>query len=469
MRQSKAMGVFVGLLAALGLAACGSSYNSGSGSGGGQSNQTASVFTVGTDASLPSVISCQVTVSGITIYNGSTNVSVLSSPQVVDFAQLSGLHQLLDLNAVPTGTYSSATVTIASPVIGYIDTTVNPPVIKTINGTLSTSSVTVPFKNPVVIQNADMDGLRMELDLRKSIQVDGTGNITGQINPVFEMNLLSSDNADVSIDDFHAGVVSVTGSNTFVIQGPAGRQWTVQANGSTMMDDPNIPISSFTTDTTVSVSGVLNRVTKDIDASEVEVISNDHFFLGGLFTSIRPSPGPATAADLYVREEIPAITGISDGDITTITLDGSEIYRIGNINLPLTTLLFNNSMLAPGQRVDVGGKLVTTNGVATLTVHRVVLRRQGQAGNWVLGSTVVQSPNSNNGSFAIDDKWTAGILLPAPLTVMTTNATNFIGLSGLNALTGTTPIPLRVVGFVLVNSVTGKAVLVARAVQELSS
>ena len=59
--------------------------------------------------------------------NGATNVPVLTTPQVVDFAQLSGLHQLLDLNAVPTGTYTSATVTIASPVIGFINTAVNPP------------------------------------------------------------------------------------------------------------------------------------------------------------------------------------------------------------------------------------------------------------------------------------------------------------------------------------------------------
>jgi hypothetical protein len=464
MRHSKVMGVFVTVVAALSMAACGGNTYSSGGTGGG--SQTASVFTIGTDAPLPSVVSCLVTVSGVTLYNGTNNVPVLANPQDVDFAQLSGLHQLLDLQAVPVGTYSSATVTISAAQIGYIDTTQNPPAIKTITATLSPATDTVTFAKPFVVQNADLIGLRMEFDLRKSIQVDGTGNITGTIVPNFDMRLLNSTNAEVSIDDFHAGVLSVASATQFTVQGPAGRQWTVQIEPTTVMDDPT-PVTSYTTTSIVSISGTLDPVSHDIDATEVNLISNDKFYLGGLFTSIRPPSGGATAADLYVREELPAITGISDGDITTLTLNGSEVYRIGNISLPLTSLLFNNAMLAPGQRVDVGGKTVVTNGLTTLTVHRVVLRRQGQEGNLTNGSVVITS--GNVGSFTITDNWTAGILLPQPLTIMTTNQTNFVGVSGLSGLSTAGSVPLRVVGFVLVNSQTGKAVLVAGSVEELSS
>jgi len=465
MRISRAMGVFVTFLAVAALCSCGGGSSSSTGTGTGQN--TASVFTVGTDASLPSVVSCQVMVTGVTIFNGTTNVPVLTTPQSVDFAQLSGLHQLLDLHAVPTGTYSSATVTISSPVIGYIDTSKNPPVISTINGTLSQSSVTVNLAAPFVVGNADLVGLRMEFDLAKSL-VTSAGQITGAVNPVFHMQLLSATDANVSIDDFRAGVVAVTGSNTFIVQGPKGRQWTVQSNASTVMDDPSVPVSSFTTNTIVEISGQLDTVTKNIDASEIEVVSNDGFVLAGLFTSIRPAaPQPATAADLFVRSELPDITGVQDGQITTLTLNNSEVYRIANINNPITSLLFNNSSLVPGQSVGIGGKLVTTNGVSTLTVHRVVLRRQGQAGTWVPGSTTVQSGNS--GSFQLTDNWTDGVLLPAPLTVLTTNATNFINLSGLSALSGTQAIPIRVVGFILYNSATGGPVMVARAVAGLTN
>ena len=110
--------------------------------------------------------------------------------------------------------------------------------------------------------------------------------------------------------------------------------------------------------------------------------------------------------------------------------------------------------------------MTTSNGVSTLTVHRVVLRRQGQGGGWIPGSTVVQSGNA--GSFQINDQWTAGILLPSPLTVLTGNGTRFINLSGLSALTGTQAIQLRVVGFILVDPSTSTPVMVARAVEQVN-
>jgi hypothetical protein len=462
MGNPKGIGVFLAICAVVGLSSCGGSMSSPTPQAG-----QASVFVVGTDAPLPSVVSCEVNVTGISLNNGGTPVSVLAQPAIVDFAQLSGLHQLLDLTAVPTGTYTSATITIASPVIGYLNTSVTPPTVSTINGTLMQSTVTVNFAQPVTVTNADLFGLRMEFDLRQSLQTDMNGQITETVNPVFEVALLNSTDAQVSIDDFHGGVVGVTGPNSFTIQGPHGRQWTVETSTSTMMDDPNTPVSAFTTTTIVAVSGTLDPVSHDIVASEVEVVSNDGFYLGGLFTDIRPSPGAATQADLYVRDELPAINGISDGEIETLNLNGSENYLIEHIHLPLTTLLFNNSELAAGQRVGIGGAVATTNGTTTLTVHRVVLKRQGQAGTWVPGSTVVQ--NNNAGTFQLNDNWTAGVLLPSPLTVMTTNDTNFINLSGLSALQGTSALRIRVVGFILINQATGQAVMVARSIEELSS
>lgn len=461
MLRLKAMGVFVVVLAAFFLAGC-----SGSTGVTPDPSNHASVFTIGTDAPLQGVVSCLITVTGVTLNNGTTNVSVLSTPQVVDFAQLSGLHQLLDLNSVPTGTYTSATVTLATPVIGFIDTTQTPPAVNTVNGTLGQSSVTVNFANPFVLNDADLVGLRMEFDLRQSLATDGSGNITGTVNPVFHMQLLAADDSEVSIDDFHAGVVGVTNDTTFVVQGPKGRHWTVQTNSSTAMDDPSVPISSFTTNTIVEISGQLDPVTHDIDASEVEVVSNDNFFVGGLFTGIRPPSGAATQADVYIRSVLPDINGVQDGQIQTLSLDGSEKYRIANIDNPITSLLFNNSALAAGQSVGIGGVLTTSNGASALTVHRVVLRRQGQGGAWIPGSTVVQSGNA--GSFQINDQSTAGILLPSPLTVLTGNGTRFINLSGLSALTGTQAIQLRVVGFVLVDPSTSTPVMVARAVEQVN-
>lgn len=465
MRNLKGMGVSFAIFAILWLAGCSAGTNQTTPS---PQTKTANVFTVGTDAPLPSVLSCDVTIIGVTLFDGTNNIPVMTdTPQTIDFARLSGLHQLMDLNAVPTGTYSSATVTLSTVVIGYLNTRVTPPAVSTMNGTLTQSSVTIQFKQPFEMNDNDLVGLRMEFNLAKSILTDSSGNFTGQVNPTFNMKLLAADDAQVSIDDFHVGFVGSDGTNSFTVQGPHGRHWTVQTDANTAWDDPNDSVSSYTTNTILEVSGQLDRVTKDIDASEVEVVSNDGFVLGGLFTYINPAtPQPATQADLYVRYEVPDITGIQPGQIETLSLNGNEIYKIANIRNPLTSLLFSNTLLAPGQRVDVGGKLDTSVTPPTLTPHRVVLRRQGQFGAWVVGSTVVQT--GNQGSFQLTDQSPAGQLLPSPLTILTTNDTRFINLTGLSALTGATPVPIRVVGFVLVDSQTNQPVIVARSVEELT-
>lgn len=464
MRNLRGMGVFLAVLAIFSLAGC----TGGTNPMPAPQTKTANVFMVGTDASLPSVVSCDVTITGVTLFDGTNNIPVMTAtPQTIDFAKLSGLHQLMDLNAVPVGTYSSATVTLSTAVIGYLDTSVTPPAVNTMNGTLTQSSVTVAFAQPFVLNDNDLVGLRMEFDLRKSILTDANGNFTGQINPTFRMKLLAADDSQVSIDDFCAGFVGSSGTNAFTVQGPLGRQWAVQTDANTAWDDPSIAVSSFTTNTILEISGKLDPVTKAIDASEVEVVSTDGFVLGGLFTYINPpSPQPATTADLYVRAELPDITGIQPGQIADLTLNGTENYVIANIRNPLTSLLFSNTLLAPGQRVDVGGKLDTSTNPPTLVPHRVVLRRQGQFGAWVVGSTVVQS--GNLGSFQLNDQSTAGVLLPNPLTILTTNETIFINLSGLSALSGSNPVPIRVVGFVLVDSQTNQPVMVARSVEELT-
>ena len=428
----------------------------------------ANVFVVGTDAPLPSVVSCDITVLGVTLFDGQNNIPVMTqTPQTVDFAQLSGLHQLIDLNAVPTGTYYSATVMVSSSQIGYLDTSVSPPIVDMMNGNLTQNRITVQFAHPFVLNDNDLVGLRMGFDLRQSILTDASGNITGQVNPTFDLRLLAADDSRVSIDDFHVGFVGAGDNNSFMVQGPFGRRWTVQTDSNTIWDDPVVSVSSFTNNTILEVSGQLDPVTKDIDASEVEVVSNNGFVLGGLFTYINPpSPQPATTADLYVRYELPDVTGLNPGQIEALTLNGSEQYRIANIKNPLTTLLFSNTLLAPGQRVDVGGKIDTSSQPPTLTPDRVVLRRQGQFGAWVVGSTMVQSGNA--GSFQLTDDSTAGVLVPNPLTVLTTNDTTFINLSGLGGLSGTSPILIRVVGFILVNSQTNQPVMVARSVERLT-
>jgi len=84
----------------------------------------------------------------------------------------------------------------------------------------------------------------------------------------------------------------------------------------------------------------------------------------------------------------------------------------------------------------------------------------------VTGSTQVSSGNA--GSFQLMDNRLAGVLLPSPLTVMTTNATLFINMTGLSTLTGSSAINVRVVGHVLIDPSTSQPVFVARSVEQIN-
>lgn len=464
MRIGKSLGVFcAGVLAVL--AGCTNSMNA-------PQNSMGNVFSLVTDAPppLPSVVSFQVMITGVTVNNAGGSLSVLSNPATIDFARFDGLHELLDLDAVPQGQYTSVTISGSSPVIGFLDTSGGssvPPVLNTLNATPSTFSITVPLAKTLVVDQNDMVGLLIDLDLRQTIQTSN-GLVTGTITPTFDVRGLTADDSEAEIDDFRGGVVSVdTSSMAFTIQGVRGRQWNVTTDSQTEFDD-GASFSNLAANEIVEISGKLDPVTHGIKADEVEILSKSGFFAGGLATFVSPaSPAPATQIQLYVRAELPDLSPAAPiGKIDSFALNGSENYYIADFRNPLSSLLFSNTTLAPGQRISVGGQMSTSGGTTTLTVHRVVLGRQGQQGLWVPGSTQVQSGNA--GSFQLNDNFLAGILLPQPVTVMTTDFTTFVNLAGLSALTGSGPIRLRVVGFVLMNQQTNQPVIVARRVEQLT-
>lgn len=463
MQIYKSIGVFAASILIAVIAGCTGSQNSN------VQPQMGNVFVLGTDAqpTFPSVVSFNVTITGVTVNNSGGSLPVLQNPVHIDFARLSGLHDLIDLEPVQPGTYDSVTITGSTPVIGFLDTTQTPPVLNTINATPGTFSVTVQLNNPLVVDQNDLVGLLIDLDLAQTIQTQN-GQVTGTVNPTFDVRGLTADDSEADIDCFRGGVTNIdTPSSTFAMQGVHGRTWTVVTNAQTQWDGDG-SFNDLTTNSIVDVSGQLDRVTHQIDATEVGILSQGHFFAGGLATYVNPAtPNPATQVQLYVRSELPDVQNVAPiGAIDSFALNGSEKYFIGDFHNPLTALLFSNTTLAPGQRLAIGGALSGSGSSQTLTVHRVTLERQGQEGSWVAGSTQIQS--GNTGSFQINDNYLAGVLLPQPLTVISTQFTNYVNLGGLSALSGTGPFNLRVIGFVLVNQQTGQQELVARRVELLT-
>jgi hypothetical protein len=422
-------------------------------------------FVVGTDAPLASVVSFRVTFTSLNVTDGTNTAALITAPTDVEFARLNGLRTLIDMRPIAAGTYTSVTATLAAPVIGFLDGSTAPPSIGTMNGTLTTSTVTAQLAQPLVVADGDLVGLFMDFRLASSLERDSNGQLTGNVTPNIVFRVVPPDAPDAEIDELRGGVVSVNvAAGSFVMQGPHGRQLTVTTDANTIFEQGD-ELATLDTNSIVEVSGSLQRGSNNLRATAVQVVSRDRFLLAGLITDVRPATGPADAMDLFVRTELPDIAGINPGrSIATLDFDGNERFLIHHFRLPMAHFLFNRASLVPGQRVSAGGVLVTTSNPPTLDTRRVTLHRQGLEGGWVPGST---NGSGRTGSFEFRAAGLTGVLFGQPVRVFTSNFTHFRGLSGLGDLSGSNPIPLRVVGLVLKDPVSAEPVIIAWAVQKM--
>jgi hypothetical protein len=447
------------VIGALLMAGCGNI----SGSGGSNPSQSGSAFVIGTDAPVASVVSFNATIQSLDAIDGDGNsVSLVSGNPTIDFARYNGLQTLMDENNVPADTYTKISVTFASATIGYLQMNAGAaPSIQTMNATFTTPTATVTLNNPLVVSQTGPVGVRLDFRLDKSIQVTN-GAITGQVTPTLDISAVGPSDPGAYIDEFDTAVVSVdTSSQSFIVQGPHGHQWTIDVNGSTEWDNGE-SLSDLTSTSIVQISGVLDRADSTIDADEVAILSQDGFYAGGTVTYVQPSSGVASDFQMYVRGTLPAQgDGVTLGQLAQVNLSGQEKFFIYWMRNPLTQFLFNPSTLLAGQHVSVGGSLTGAQNADALSVKRVVLRGWGFNGTFVPGSI-----NSGEGTFQMNVTGFAGLLIPQTVTVYTSPLTSFrYGFSGLSDVDGATNV--RAVGLLIKDPTSGNSVILARYVDDL--
>ena len=447
--------------AALGAAGCSSSMNTSTAA---PSSMTGPAFVVGTDAPLASITSFQGQLQSMDAIDANGNSTpLISGTPTVDFARYNGLQTLLDMNDVPAGTYSKVQITLGAGTIGYLDTSSGgAPKIQTEAAAFTSSTVTVSLATPLVVVHAGAPvGLRVDFNLAKSIQVDSTGNITGTVNPTFDVTAVKNGDSGAHIDEYTGAVVSVNASaQSFVMQGPHGGQMTVTVNGQTEWDH-NDSINSLTANSIVQVGGQLDNADRTLDADEVEIVSQDGFYASGQVTYVTPPTGAATSFDLYVRGLLPTTTALQLGQIATVDLSGSEKFMIFRMHNPMTQFLFNSSAMVAGQSVAVGGPASGAANAGAVTVNRVSLRPWG-----FNGTVVANSVNTSQGTFQMQVNGFAGVLIPETVTVYLADNSEFRdGFSGLSDVGGGANV--RVVGLLLRDSTSGKVVLLGKFVDSM--
>ncbi|MGA2694892.1 MAG: DUF4382 domain-containing protein [Terriglobales bacterium] len=415
---------------------------------GGSASSQGQVFVTGEDAPLPSVVSFNITINSITLQNSSTQVTALSTPTTVDFGRLVGLRSLLGFNTVPAGSYTSATFNLANPVISYVDMTQNPPALTQLNGTLTTSTVTVAFPQAMVVTSNGLGGLHMDFDLRQSLETNTNGQITGTVNPTIDIMAVSASQEEGQVTEYTGNVVSTNASaNNFTMQGPYGFQEVIDVNSSTKFNS-GYSITTIPSNSIVCVEGTVQD-DGSILAQDVEVITTDKAFISGRVLQVNPSTGPVQTVTMFVGEELGADTVIPVDSVQTINLSGITQYDVCFFDNWFTNFLFNSSNLVVGQRIFVGGTVAS----GAFTPSMVSLRRQGTIGTVVANS--VNSVSGNLGDFELSNDGLLEFSANGPFTVQTGNLTLFLNVDGLSGLqtAGTANVLAR--GIVLKDQTTG--------------
>ena len=431
-------------------------------------NSQASVFVTGEDAPASSVVGFNVTIDSLTLNNGSSTVSAISSPEAVDFARLMGLRTLLGFNTIQPGTYNSVTFTFENtnpaPVISYVDMTTNPPSVKMLTGSFSQTTVTIPFPSgqPLVVDSNGLAGLHIDFDIDDSLVTSG-GQITGTINPVINIAAVSASEEIGEITEFTGNVVS-TSSSSFLMQGPYGMPRTIDVNSSTEYNGSN-SLGTLTANAIVSVIGNV-QADGSILAKYVELITTDKAFISGRILAVNPSAGPVTSVTMWVGEELGTSGVIPVDTVQTIDLSGvaAGSYAVCFFDNWLTQQVFSNSSLVVGQRIFIGGSVAG----GMFTPDMVSLRRQGVVGALVANSvTVTGNSGSNVGYFQMQNDALMSYSAGGPFYVYTGNGTIFENIDGLSGLASAGTPNLIARGLVFKSNVTGKPIVVAGRVRVL--
>jgi Domain of unknown function (DUF4382)/Domain of unknown function (DUF5666) len=456
----------VAVMLGLSLMGIGCGSNSSSSQNSNSNSKSGSVFVTGEDAPASAVVGFNVTIDSLTLNNSSSTVSAISSPEAVDFARLMGLRTLLGFNTIPQGTYTSVTFTFENtnpaPAISYVDMTTNPPSVKSLTGSFSQTTVTVPFPSaaPLAVSSNGLAGLHIDFDVEDSLATSA-GQITGVINPVINVAAVSASDEVGEITDFTGNVVS-TSSSSFQMQGPYGMPRTIDVNSSTQYNGSN-SLGTLTANAIVSVIGTM-QPDGSILAKYVELITTDNAFISGRILAVNPTSGAVTSVTMWVGEELGTSEVIPVDTVATVDLSAVTNYDICFFDNWLTQQVFSNSSLVVGQRIFIGG----TVSAGVFTPDMVSLRRQGVFGSLVSGSvTVTGSTGSNQGYFQMQNDALMSYSAGGPFTVYTGDGTIFENINGLSGLASAGTPNLVARGLVFKSSVTGKPIVVASRVRVL--
>ncbi len=347
-------------LATLWLTSCGGSNGLSSSQQPSQSNPATPNSTVQVnigDSPSDRVMAFSANITSLMLNNSNgTTASLVSSSMPIEIMRLAGTMQPMNVLSIPQGTYTGASVTMASMSLTYMDPISRTIVQKTIAGPVTTS---ISFSPTITLGNTPMV-LSLDMDVANSLSVDASGNMV--LAPVFKttMNQVGSGTATDPehglMEHLFGSVSSVSGSNFSMSMMQSAQPLKFATNSGTQFT--NISGMGMMSNSALVMVDAMLQSDGSIQAQKVQWFMGGGAMTDGIVGSIAGSP--ATQIGVMVQNgsgqgmmssflSNNATMMFSSGTVFGMNMDGLNFS-----NLPFTPM-FDASHMFTGQHVRCFG------------------------------------------------------------------------------------------------------------------
>jgi hypothetical protein len=414
--------------------------------------QDGSVVVFGTDAPICDVESFLGTITSASLIpeGGGTSVPLISAtaPATVDFVRLTGFTTILGTASIAPGTYTQLQLSFSNPQLVVLDTSSTPPAPQPVAVTLTASSFDVPINPALVVTSSNTSGVFLDFNLRKSVQLDANGQITGTVNPQFSVLTATPAGSSVGEADSLYGIVQgvstanlpsgFTGSFGLALHDGTGQTLTIYSNSTTAFEGDNVAgFTDLVAGNFVEVDAIVNTsgqfIAQSVDSEEpASIVSQKSALLGKVIGVTRNAAGNVTDFILLVDDEIPDLSSaVPLRSALFVNLAGTVHYFTNWREWNRQSFTFGPQTLGLAQNVAVFG---TLGPGSTLIASDVFLRPRSVLGNFA--ALLNAGSDGKTGGFSMVP--CGGLFGGNPITVVTYADTSFRGVSGL---TGLTPAP----------------------------
>jgi hypothetical protein len=453
------------------------------------------VYTFIGDAPVCDVLAFRTTISGLSLRIAGTTedkftvfpTSTIAPLIKMNFAALRDFSTVLNLSSVNENSYDQVSLTLAGANLILYDPTSDPP-IQTVTGRLSTATPAVPIQPNLTVVKGQVQALRVDFDMLRSIEVDAQGEVTGNLTPMLTATVVTpTDAAGFGFFDDLVGFVTSVSPNPvgnflggFTCQLLAGSGPAVSVNLNAQTDMYGAPdLKSLETGRVVEVGAYVdkdgNLVAKTIEVEDRAVVEERRIAFVGY---VLPSPtldasGNVTQFKFYVREEEPDLSReVPLDSVVVVNVSPSTAFQVSSRPTNFANVPFDASAVAAGQELIVHGQYTLTADQPTVVAaSSIYLKVQTLQGG--LASLVEVASDGRTGAFWFDP--CARIQQGAPVLVLTNNDTVFINVFGLGEITPHAPLLVRGLPFYIKNAATyhgvpvpaGTLLVTARQIHQL--